>query len=758
MKFDTPATTNPIDQLKVVGKPTDRIEGAFKTTGTAPYAYERHDIAPNAAYGYIVGAAIAKGRIRSMDLERARRSPGVITIVTAQSAGKLGKGKFNTARLLGGPQIDHYHQAIALVVANSFEQARAAAQLVRIEYERTPGNFDLAKSKDSAVKPDGITSGAADSAVGDFAGAFAAAPVQVDATYTTPDQSHAMMEPHATVAVWKGDQLTVWTSNQMVNWGREDLARTLGIPRAKVRLVSPYVGGGFGGKLFLRADALLAALGARAAHRPVKVALQRALIANNTTHRPATIQRVRIGATRDGRITAIAHEAWSGDLPEGKPDGTVHQTRMLYAGPNRMTATRLAVLDLPEANAMRAPGEATGHMGLEVAMDELAEKLALDPVELRIRNDTQVVPDNSGEQSKDDPQGQKSEGAQNDSKAAGQPFSKRQLVQCLRIGAERFGWSQRNPRPAQVRDGQWLVGMGVAGAYRGAPVTKSAARVRLDRRGIVIVETDMTDIGTGSYTIIGQTAAEMMGVPLRGVEVRLGDSNFPVSSGSGGQFGAASSTAGVYAACVKLREAVAHKVGFDPAEASFADGFVRAGGRRMSLAEVARQGDLVGEDLMEYGDLAKKTQQSTFGAHFVEVGVDAFTAEIRVRRMLAVCAAGRILNPKSARSQVIGAMTMGVGGALMEELAVDKRLGFFVNHDLATYEVPVHADIPHQDVIFLDEVDPMSSPMKAKGVGELGICGVSAAIANAIYNATGVRVRDYPVTLDKLLQGMPSNA
>ncbi|MDB5941548.1 MAG: xanthine dehydrogenase, molybdenum binding subunit apoprotein [Ramlibacter sp.] len=758
MKFDSPATTNPIDQLKIVGKPVDRVEGVLKTTGTAPYAYERHEVATNQAYGYIVGSAIAKGRIRSMDLERARRAPGVLTIVTARSAGTLGKGQYNTAKLLGGPQIDHYHQAVALVVAETFEQARAAAQLVRVDYERAPGTYDLAKAKDGAVKPEGSSGGASDSGVGDFAGAFAAAPVQVDATFTTPDQSHAMVEPHATVAAWKGDELTVWTSNQMVDWGRDELARTLGIAKAKVRLVSPFVGGGFGSKLFVRADAVLAALGARAARRPVKVALQRALVINNTTHRPATIQRVRIGATRDGRITAIGHESWSGDLPQGKPDGSVHQTRMLYAGPNRMTATRLAVLDLPEANAMRAPGEATGHMALEAAMDELAEKLGIDPVELRIRNDTQVVPDNSGEQSKDDPQGRKPEAAQNDAKAAGQPFSQRQLVECLRLGADRFGWSKRNARPAQVRDGRWLVGMGVASAYRGAPVSKSAARVRLDRRGMVTVETDMTDIGTGSYTIIAQTAAEMMGVPLGSVFVRLGDSNFPVSAGSGGQWGAASSTAGVYAACVKLREAVARKLGFDPAQASFSDGQVRSGGRSMSLAEVARRGELVAEDLMEYGDLAKKTQQSTFGAHFVEVGVDAFTAEIRVRRMLAVCAAGRILNPKSARSQVIGAMTMGVGGALMEELAVDKRLGFFVNHDLASYEVPVHADIPHHDVIFLDEVDAMSSPMKAKGVGELGICGVSAAIANAIYNATGVRVRDYPVTLDKLLERLPGNA
>jgi xanthine dehydrogenase YagR molybdenum-binding subunit len=283
---------------------------------------------------------------------------------------------------------------------------------------------------------------------------------------------------------------------------------------------------------------------------------------------------------------------------------------------------------------------------------------------------------------------------------------------------------------------------------------KSAARVRLDREGVITVETDMTDIGTGSYTIIAQTAAEMMGVPLQQVRVRLGDSDFPVSAGSGGQWGAASCTSGVYAACVKLREAVASRLGMDPAAVQFAGGQVQAGALRVPLAQAATDGILTGEDTIEFGVLDKQMQQSTFGAHFVEVAVDAFTGEIRVRRMLAVCAAGRILNPRTARSQVMGAMTMGVGGALMEELAVDKRLGFFVNHDLAGYEVPVHADIPHQEVIFLDEVDPMASPLKAKGVGELGICGVSAAIANAIYNATGVRVRDYPVTVDKLLAGM----
>src|SRR3954451_10802515 len=265
----------------------------------------------------------------------------------------------------------------------------------------------------------------------------------------------------------------------------------------------------------------------------------------------------------------------------------------------------------------------------------------------------------------------------------------------------------------------------------------------------------MTDIGTGSYTIIAQTAAEMMGVPLDKVVVRLGDSAFPISAGSGGQWGANNSTAGVYAASVKLREAVAQKLGFNSADAVFADGLVRAGNRSVSLAEAAGERGIVAEDAIEYGDLDKKYQQSTFGAHFVEVAVDGATGESRIRRMLAVCAAGRILNPKSARSQVIGAMTMGAGAALMEELAVDRRFGFFVNHDLAGYEVPVHADIPHQEVVFLDETDPMSSPMKAKGVAELGICGVAAAVANAIYNATGVRVRNYPITLDKLLDRLP---
>jgi len=734
MKFDTSATTNPIDQLKVIGRPTDRIDGPLKTTGSARYAYEQHDVAPNQAYGYVVGSGIAKGRIASIDLTEAKPAPGVLAVVTAANAGKLGKGSMNTAKLLGGPDIEHYHQAVAVVVAETFEQARAAAGLIRVTYAKSEGKFDLAAAKDTAAPSKASAfNGPPDTAVGDFAGAFTAALVQLDATYTTPDQAHAMMEPHASVAAWDGNKLTLWTSNQMIDWGVSDIAKTLGMPKENVRLISPFIGGGFGGKLFVRSEALLAALGARASKRPVKVALARPLIFNNTTHRPATIQRIRIGATRDGKITAIGHEGWSGNLPGGSAETAVNQTRLMYAGAHRMTATRLAQLDLPEGNAMRAPGEAPGLMALEIAMDEMAEKLGMDPIEFRVLNDTQVDPENPA-----------------------RPYSQRRLNECFHTGRQHFDWSKRSAGPGKVRDGRWLVGMGVAAAFRNNLLMKSGARVRLDRGGIVTVETDMTDIGTGSYTILGQTAAEMMGVPLDKVVVRLGDSAFPVSCGSGGQWGANNSTSGVYAACTNLREAVAQKLGFNSPHVSFADGMVNSGNRSAPLAQAAAEGDLVAEDAIEYGKLAESHQQSTFGAHFVEVGVDAATAEIRIRRMLAVCAAGRILNPKTARSQVIGAMTMGAGAALMEELFVDKRSGFFVNHDLAGYEVPVHADIPHQDVIFLDETDPMSSPMKAKGVGELGICGVGAAIANAIYNATGIRVRDYPITLDKLLDQLPS--
>ena len=737
MKFDSPAGANPADRQAVLGQSHTRVDGPLKTTGTATYAAEYHDgVGADLAYGYMLGAAIAKGRITRIDLTRAQAASGVRAIVTHENAGPLGKGGFYVQRMLAGPEVDHYHQAVAVVVADTFEQARAASALIDVAYVREHGAFDLAADRAEApVAPKEPYGGPTDVRVGDFEAAFARAPITVDETYTVPDQAHAMMEPHATIARWDGDRLTCWTAIQQMNWGVRDLGLILNIPADNIHLTSAFIGGGFGGKGTVQSDLALAALAARAAGRPVKLVLQRAIMFNNTIHRPKTIQRVRLGAERDGTLIAVGHDSWSGNLPGGRTEPTTLSTRTLYRGENRMLRRFLTALDLAEGNAMRAPGEAPGLMALEIAMDELAEKLGMDPVLLRIANDTQTDPEQPG-----------------------RPFSTRAFVECLRVGADRFGWNQRPRTPASRQDGRWLVGMGMAGAVRGAPITKAAARVRLGRDGMVTVETDMTDIGTGSYTIIAQTAAEMMGVPLERVVAKLGNSSYPETPGSGGQQGAASSTAGVYAACVKLRGIVAQRLGFNTEDVVFADGEVRSAGRSASLADAARAGALMAEDSMEYGDLSKRYVQQSFGAHFAEVRVDRYTGAVRLRRMLAVCGAGRILNPLTARSQVIGGMTMGIGAALMEEMAVDTRLGLFVNHDLAGYEVPVHADVPHLDVVFVDEVDPTMSPLKAKGVGELGLSGVAPAIANAVYNATGVRVRSYPITLDKHLDGLPAVA
>ena len=730
LMFDQPAGPNPIDHGKVVGVGHDRIDGPLKVSGRAPYAYEYHAEVPNAAYGYIVMSGIAKGKITALDTRDAEAAPGVLLVMTHLNAPKQGPRKGTFSPQLSGPEINHYHQAVALVVAETFEQARDAGQLVRISYAGEAGRFDLAHERPKAYPPSAAqASGPPDSKAGDFDAGYAAAPVKLDVTYTTPDQSHMMMEPHATIARWDGDTLTVWNSNQMVAWAVRDLAGTLLIPKTNVRVVSAYVGGGFGAKLWIQADCVLAALGARKLGRPVKVVLARPQVMNNTAHRPATIQRLRFGADGEGRILAIGHESWNGGLQGGSVETATSQTKQLYAGKDRMTKLRFAEMDLPEGNAMRAPGEAVGLLALECAMDELAEKVGVDPVALRILNDTQFDPE----------------------KGPRTPFSSRKLVECLQIGADKFGWNKRNAKPGQTRDGKWLVGYGVASALRGNLAMDSKARVTLRQDGTILVETDMTDIGTGSYTIIAQTAAEMMGVQLGQVEVRLADSNFPESSGSGGSWGANSATAGVYAACETLRQQVAQKAGFNVSDVTFADGAVRSGGRAVPLAQVAGSAGMMVEGGIKFGKLAEKYAQASFGAHYCEVGVDSDTGEVRVRRLLTVAAAGRILNPKTARSQCLGGMTMGIGAALMEECVVDTRFGYFVNHDLAEYHVPVHADIPDLEVIFVEELDDKSSPMKAKGVGELGICGVGAAVANAVYNATGVRIRDYPLTMDKIL-------
>jgi xanthine dehydrogenase YagR molybdenum-binding subunit len=733
MEMNTPIGSNALDVAQgIVGKPLDRVDGRLKVTGGARYAYEVQQ-GPTTTYGYVVEASIGKGRIKSIDTRAAERSPGVVLVLTHRNAPAQGTGNHHEAHpVLTGPEVSYYGEPVAFVVAETFEQARAAAYLVRVSYDQSPGKYllrdNLAQARAprvdaSAVQPD--------TAVGDFAAAFAAAPVQLDVTYTTPLQSHAMMEPHATLAMWDGDKLTLHTANQMLNQGQASVARTLKIPPENVRLLSPYIGGGFGAKLWVNADAILAAIAARQLKRPVKTALTRQQVFHVTTHRSDTIQRIRLGTDPDGRILAIGHDVFSGNLPsEQIYEGAAIQTRTLYAGANRLTRHRLAPLDIPIASSMRAPGEAVGMLALECAMDELAEKLDLDPVELRVRNEPTEDPEKHI------------------------PYSSRHLIACLQEGARRFGWDRRNPKPSQVQDGRWLVGMGMAAATRGNPLLLSKANVRLGPDGFATVRMAMTDIGTGTYTILTQIAAEMLGLPPDRIRMELGDTNFPQAAGSGGSWGAASSGSALFDACNNLRAKLARIAGMDPGTVRFADGRIADAGQSKSLT------DLVGTGLEADGEIVpgstlKDFSQQSYGAHFAEVGVDVDTGEVRLRRMLGVFTAGRVLNEKTARSQAIGGMIFGFGAAFEEGMTLDARFGSFVNHDLAEYLVPVHADVPDVDAIFLPELDTKSNPLKSKGIGELGICGAGAALANAIYNACGARIRDYPITLDKVLAALP---
>lgn len=730
MDMNQPIGRTPLDENPdgLLGRGIDRIEGRLKVTGAAPYAYETREL-KDPAYGMIVEATISKGTIRSIETAAARAMPGVIHVMTHENVPPQGEKKEQVGPVLRSADVVHHGQPVALVLAETFEQARAAAARVVVDYRAEPGAHDLREGMAAAIVPKQVAS-PPDTAVGDFDEAFAKAVIAIDVEYTTPVQTHAMMEPHATIAAWEGDRVTLYTSNQMLNRGQVSLAAVFGLPVENVRLVSRYIGGGFGGKLQPQADAVMAALASKSiGGRPVKIALTRQQEFHVTTHRSDTIQRVRLGADATGKLNAIGHESWS-DTTVGDDffETSANATRSLYAAPHRMTKHRLVHLNLPLSSAMRAPGEAVGMLALECAMDELAERVGVDPIELRVRNEPTEDPEKKV------------------------PFSTRQLVPCLREGARLFGWDKRG-RPASVRDGEWLVGMGMASAARLNPLMASAAKVRLESDGTATVRMAMTDIGTGTYTILAQIAGEMLGLPLDAVRVELGDTRFPKSAGSGGSFGAGSAGSALYVACEALRAKIVQAADLDPDGVVFAEGRATSGNRSAALADLARGGAIEADGEIKPGSMTKSFSQHSFGAHFAEVGVDAETGEVRLRRMLGVFTGGRILNARTARSQAIGGMTFGVGAALTEEVVIDRRYGHFVNHDLAEYHVPVHADIPAMDAVFLPELDDKANPLKSKGLGELGICGAGAAVANAVFNATGIRIRDFPLTLDKILEG-----
>jgi len=699
----------------LIGQPIDRIDGPLKVSGRATYAAEHWNVA-QPLYGYIVGATTGKGRITAIDTTRAEQAAGVRMVMTHRNAPAQGKADpaesaYSRAYpTLSGPDVRHYGEPVALVVASTFEQACAAANLVDVTYANESGRFDFAARLDQAYAPKKVNAGLpTESAIGDFDGAFGGAEVTVDATYTTPYQFSQPMEPHACMVVPGGEDLTVYVSSQIVGEARTAIATTLKMAEERIHIVSPYVGGGFGSKLGIHAETILAALAARELRHPVKVVMTRQQIFQLLGLRAMTSQRMRLGATRDGRMVALGHDVTMHNNPIAQyAEQTATSARPMYAAPNRLTRHRLVDLDLPRGEDVRAPGEAPGLLAVECAVDELAVALNMDPIELRILNEPKIHPE------------------------TGQPFSDRRLVECMREGARRFAWERRPSRPASVRDGRWLVGYGMAAAVRMQFQLPSKATVRMLPDGTALVRSDITDIGTGTYTIVAQVAAETLGIPLERVKVEIGSSDYPPGAGSGGSFGATNTCTAVYNACMALREKL--KKGSVPAEGVEAEGAIAA---------------------MWKDPNYEKYSIHAYGAHFAEVGVDADTAEVRLRRMLGVFAAGRIFNAKTARSQLIGGMTFGVSSVLHEEALVEPGSGAFLNHDLAGYLVPVHADIPAIDAVLLENFDDKANVLGAKGVGELGNCGANAAVANAVFNATGVRVRDFPITLEKLLPGLP---
>ncbi|GGQ29808.1 xanthine dehydrogenase family protein molybdopterin-binding subunit [Streptosporangium pseudovulgare] len=688
-----------------VGAALERVEGVEKVTGRARYAYE--NFPDELAYAVPVQATVARGTVLAADVDAVVRLPGVIAAVWHGNAPRLAPADNAELAVLQSDRVSYRGQYVAVVVAETLQCAREAARLLRIDYDAEPHDVELRADHPEMYRPDRVNAGyPADTELGDPDAALAAAPVLVDATYRTPAEHNNPMEPHATVAVWSGDGLTLHDSTQGVSALRETIAPLFGMPPENVRVISPHVGGGFGSKGAALPPVVLAALAAKHAGRPVKLAVTRQQMFAVTGYRTPTIQRVRLGADTGGRLTAIVHEAFeqSSRLREFA-EQTTTPTRVMYAAPDRRTAHRLVRLDVPTPAWMRAPGEAPGMFALESAMDELAVACGIDPVELRIRNEPAAEPE------------------------SGLPFSSRNLVACLREGARRFGWAGRDPTPAARTRGRMLVGTGVAASTYPVYRRPSRASARCDPDDRFTVRIAAADIGTGARTILTQVAADALRVTPDRVRVEVGDTALPAASLAGGSAGTASWGTAVVRACEALLEELDRRGGDVPAE---------------GLEATADTAEEVGEQ-PEYA-------RHAFGAQFAEVGVDLDTGEARVLRLLGVFAAGRIVNPVTARSQFVGGMTMGMSMALLEESVMDHEFGDYLNHDLAQYHVPTAMDLPDVQAYWIEEDDPHLNPLGAKGIGEIGIVGTAAAVANAVHHATGVRVRDLPIRLDKLVR------
>lgn len=737
----------------VLGQPLNRVDGRLKVTGHATYAYEHR--VPNVATGVLITSGIPKGRIRSIDTAAAERAPGVLLVMTHRNTPKMPSLSQQpsappTSRVVQAFQDDivrYGNQPIALVVAENFEQAEEAAFLVKVQYDVAPHAVTLEDRLSEAYSPPKAGGGGdpSNSTRGNMAAGIQASSLHFEHIYRTPQEVHNPMEPHATIAVCeKPDSLVLFDSTQGVHSDRERVAQLLQLPKENVRVIAPYIGGGFGSKGPVWSHVIIAALAAKQLQRPVKLACSRPQMFGMLGYRSETRQTITVGAKADGSLTALGNETicLTSRFDEFVETAAL-PTRMLYQVDNNITSHKVIKSDVGTPSFMRAPGESVGTYALECAMDEMAHALKMDPIEFRLKNYAERDPEKN------------------------RPWSSKSLRECYRMGAERFGWSKRSPQVRSMREGNTLIGWGMATSVYPTRRSPSSARAELHSDGIFYVDAGTQDIGTGTYTIMTQVAAATFGVPPDRVRFRLGDTIFPKTPVSGGSQTAASTGSAVLQAAKALQEKLVQMAVSDahsPLSGASAQDIEFAGGKLYrrsdpSKAEayievIRRSGQpaITAQAEAQPDDAKDKYSMYAFGAQFAEVRVDADLGQVRVSKMIGCFAAGKILNAKTARSQLIGGMGWGISLALYEHAAMDRKLGRWVNNNLAEYHIPTNSDVGFVDAFWVDEEDNHINPLGAKGVGEIGITGAGAAVANAVFHATGIRVRDLPITPDKLLK------
>jgi xanthine dehydrogenase YagR molybdenum-binding subunit len=740
----------------IIGKPQDRIDGKLKVTGQAMYAGDHQ--AENLAFGYLLTSTIARGSIEAMDTGAAERSSGVEAVYTPFNPLKLYHGLEQSEGAMSGEilpplqdqKILNYGQIIGLVVADSFEQARDAAALVKTRYDAQDPVASWEKGIQHQFTPDTVGEEKATikilaAGVQSIDDALRASPVLMDATYTEPIYHHNPMEPHATTAVWQGDRLTIYDATQGVIAHRLNVAAVLGIDVDMVRVICPFVGGAFGCKGSMWMFSPLTAAAARALNRPVKTILTREQMFTLVGHRPALIQHLTLGANQDGTLRAVKHDVQSTvSFSKFFVEAAAHRTsRLLYKSPNIEVNHTLVPWDVGGPTFMRAPGCAPGMFALECAMDELAVKSGIDPVELRIKNDSDLYPGRNV------------------------PWSSRHLVECFQLGAEKFGWSKRISDPGTVREGDWLIGMGTASALYPAHRNKASAKVRLQADGTAQVSSATQDLGTGTWTVLAIVGADSLELPIEKIRTELGDSALPPAPTSGGSTSVSSVTPAIQKAAESAKKkliqlAIKDKkspfAGMKIEDVVYRDGQLVGGGKSVDFGSVLSatgRGSVEATEMAAAGEEEEKYAFHSFGAQFCQLKVNRWTGEIRIQRITSVMDIGTVINMKTARSQILGGVVFGIGMALLEGSILEEKTGRYANANFAEYLVATNADIPEVDIHFVIKPDTIFNPLGARGIGEIGITGMPSAIANAVYNATGRRIREFPIRPESLLPTEP---